>query len=64
VTHTKDRMPFLLAGGGGGLRPGRWLTYDGTSHNDLLVAILDRFNEGSVTFGDERYCSGALPNLT
>jgi len=65
ATHSKQQMPFLLAGGGGGLRGGRWLTYDGVSHNDLLVAILSLFDESVLTFGDPRYCSGtALPNLT
>jgi len=58
-------MPFLLAGGGGGLRGGRWLKYDSVSHNDLLAAILNLFDHGAVKFGDERYCSGVpLSNLT
>jgi hypothetical protein len=65
ATHQKENMPFLLAGGGGGLRGGRWLTYDSVSHNDLLVAILNRFDENVLEFGDPQYCSGtALPNLT
>jgi hypothetical protein len=64
ATHRKENMPFLLAGGGGGLRAGRWLTYNGVSHNDLLVAVLNLFDYGVAKFGDERYCSGAaLPNL-
>jgi len=65
ATHQKKDMPFLLAGGGGGLRAGRWLKYDSVSHNDLLVAILNLFDDGVTTFGDNLYCSGAaLPNLT
>ena len=65
ANHRKLNMPFLLAGGGGGLRGGRWLTYPSVSHNDLLVAILNLFDENVLTFGDPRYCSGAaLPNLT
>jgi hypothetical protein len=64
ASHRKENMPFLLAGGGGGLRGGRWLTYDSVSHNDLLVAILDLFGYRVAKFGDEQYCSGAaLPNL-
>jgi hypothetical protein len=65
ATHKKNDMPFLLAGGGGGLRTGRWLNYSSASHNDLLVSILGRFNDEVVTFGDPDYCTGGpLPNLT
>jgi len=65
ATHQKKDMPFLLAGGGGGLRAGRWLKYNSASHNDLLVAILNLFDDGVTTFGDNMYCSGApLPNIT
>jgi hypothetical protein len=56
-------MPFLLAGGGGGLRAGRYLQYDGVSHNDLLVTILNLFGDERQTFGEEQYCTGPLPNL-
>jgi hypothetical protein len=65
ATHLKRNMPFLLAGGGGGLRGGRWLTYDSVSHNDLLAAILNLFGESALKFGDAQYCSGTpLLNLT
>jgi len=64
ASHSKKNMPFLLAGGGGGLRGGRWLTYESASHNDLLAAILNLFGHGVSAFGDPNYCSGhALPNL-
>lgn len=63
ATHTKTNMPFILAGGGGGLRPGRFLTYGGRSHNDLLVSILNLFGDPRTTFGDAQYCEGALDNL-
>lgn len=62
-THETDNMPFLLAGGGGGLRTGRWLRYQGASHNDLLVSILNLFGDPRTTFGDPDYCTGPLPNL-
>jgi hypothetical protein len=63
-THTKDSMPFLLAGRGGGLRPGRWLRYEHPSHNDLLVAILNLFGDTRRTFGTPDRVTGPLPNLT
>jgi hypothetical protein len=66
-THSKDNMPFLLAGGGGGLRGGRFLRHADLadrSHNNLLVAILNLFGDESTTFGDAAYCTGPLANLT
>jgi hypothetical protein len=63
ATHQKTNMPFLLAGGGGGLRPGRFLKYGGRSHNDLLVSILNLFGDTRTTFGDPEYCEGPLSGL-
>ena len=62
-THGKTNMPFLLAGGGGGLRGGRWVKYPGLPHNNVLVSILNLFGDSRQTFGDPRYCTGALTNL-
>jgi hypothetical protein len=56
-------MPFLLAGGGGGLRGGRWLQYGGRSHNDLLSAILNLFGDTRTTFGDAAYATTPINNL-
>lgn len=66
-THSKANMPFLLAGGGGGLRGGRFLRNEGLaddSHNNLLVAILNLFGDERQIFGDPSYCTGPLSNLT
>jgi len=63
-SHGKTNMPLLLAGGGGGLRGGRWLRYNNRSHNDLLVSILNLFGDARMTFGDPKYCAGPLTNLT
>lgn len=63
ATHVKTDMPFLLAGGGGGLQGGRALVYQGESHNDLLVSILKLFGDPRSTFGDASFCSGALSGL-
>ncbi len=63
-THSLEDMPFILAGNaGGGLRTGRYLKYQGASHNDLLVSMLNALDIDDVTFGDPRYCSGPLPGL-
>ncbi|MBC8072634.1 MAG: DUF1552 domain-containing protein [Deltaproteobacteria bacterium] len=65
--HSKDDMPFLLAGGGGGLRGGRFLRNADLaerSHNNLLVALLNLFGDERTSFGDPAYCTGALAGLT
>lgn len=66
-SHSKNNMPFLLAGGGGGLRGGRFLRNDGIadpSHNNLLVGILNLFGDERQVFGDPSYCSGPFSGLT
>jgi len=62
-SHRKVDMPFLLAGGGG-LRGGRFIKYNGASHNDLLLAILNLFGDPRSSFGTSSYCTGPLPNLS
>jgi hypothetical protein len=61
--HGKKSMPFMLAGNGGGLRTGRFVKYSGVSHNNLLVAILNLFGDTRTTFGEAKYCTGALTGL-
>jgi hypothetical protein len=63
TTHTHDNMPFLLAGGGWAFRTGRFLTYTGNSHADLLVSILNAMGVEQTTFGDANYCTGPLAGL-
>ncbi len=66
-SHDKSNMPFLLAGGGGGLRGGRFLRNEGLadpSHNNLLVAILNLFGDERTSFGDPAFCSGPYAGLT
>lgn len=66
-THSKADMPFLLAGGGGGLRGGRFLRNEAlsdNSHNNLLTAILNLFGDGRQSFGDAEHNSSPLDSLT
>jgi Protein of unknown function (DUF1552) len=68
-THSNNDMPFMLAGGGGGLRGGRWVRYtdksnNKNSHNNLLVSILNMFGDPRTTYGNKNYCAGPLANLT
>jgi hypothetical protein len=62
-SHNKNSMPFLLAGGGGGMRGGRWLKHGGRTHNDLLVSILNLFGDERETFGTPQHCTGPVGNL-
>jgi hypothetical protein len=69
IDDKKPRFPAIhrcflgiLAGGGGGLRTGRYLTYDHPPHNDLSVPMLNLFGDPRTTFGD--LGSGALGRLT
>jgi hypothetical protein len=62
--HTKENMPFLLAGGGGGLKGGRVLQCGNVPHNNLLVSILNLFGDSRMTFGDAKYCQNPLTGLT
>jgi hypothetical protein len=63
-SHKCNNMPFLLAGGGGGLRTGRWLRFNGLPHNNMLVSILNLFGDPRTTFGDPKHCTGPLTGLT
>jgi Protein of unknown function (DUF1552) len=63
-SHARRDMPYVLAGGcGGALRTGRYLTYEGNHHNDLLVSICNAMDVGISTFGNPAYCTGPLPGL-
>jgi hypothetical protein len=64
ANHAKTNMPFLLAGGGGGLRGGRFLQYPNLSHNGLLAAICNLLGDPRTSFGDPLYAIPPLNNLT
>jgi Protein of unknown function (DUF1552) len=62
--HTKVDMPFILAGKGGGLNPGRHGKFaPGRTSNDLLVSILNIFGDTRKTYGEPSFNSGPLAGL-
>lgn len=63
TTHTHDNMPLLLAGGSWAFRTGRYLQYQGDSHANLLVSVLNAMGVEQTTFGDANFCTGALAGL-
>ena len=63
--HTRNDMPFVLAGNAGGyFKTGRHLKYNGDHHNNLLVSIANAMGVPITTFGNREYSDGPLPNLT
>jgi len=64
-THSKDEIPFVLAGNyAGKLRTGRSLRYEQRAHNDLYLALLQMFGSDALTFGNAAVNGGALENLS
>jgi hypothetical protein len=61
-SHTRDNIPFVLAGGAGGaVKTGQYLVADKRPHNDLLLAVCHAMGmTGLTTFGDSRFCTGVL----
>jgi len=61
-SHSSREMLFMLAGGAGGaLQTGRFVSFDGRPHNDLLVSVCNLMGMDDTTFGDPDFCHGALP---
>jgi len=65
-SHEQTNMPLVLAGKAQGkYKTGRWLQVPkNTSHNNLLVTLLNIFGGTDTTFGDAKYCTGALSGIT
>lgn len=61
--HSLEDIPFMLIGGGGGLKGGRHLTYRNASHNDLLVSVMQLMGLEVSTFGHPDFCTGPLTGL-
>lgn len=62
--HSRENLPLLLAGRGGGLRPGRYIDGDWkkkTPVANLWVELLRRLGVPVERFGDS---TGALPHLS
>jgi hypothetical protein len=57
-SHTLDDIPFVLVGGGLGLRMGRSLKLSQVPHNRLLMALAHGFGHHVSRFGDGDYCGG------
>jgi hypothetical protein len=64
-THTRNDIPFMLAGGcQGALTMGRHLTYDNEPHGKLLVSLAQAMDVNIDTFGLAEHSQGPLDKLT
>jgi hypothetical protein len=68
--HMNNNLPFVLAGGGGTYKKGRYLNF-GTgpeykdapsAHTRLLTSLVNQYGANMTVFGDDRY-PGELPGL-
>ncbi|MCA9197337.1 MAG: DUF1552 domain-containing protein [Planctomycetales bacterium] len=60
-SHTLSNIPFVLIGGGAGLKTGCAIDCDGAAHNRLWMTIAHGLeHRGLQSFGTERFCEGGL----
>ena len=63
-SHTRNDMPYVIAGGGGGFfKTGQYHFLDDKAHNDLLVSLCQMMGVNVNTFGNPKFCTGALTEL-
>jgi len=63
-SHDYKRIPFIIAGSGGGaFKTGRFLDFGGKPHHMLLVALLNAYGLSNTSVGDAKYNMGALTGL-
>jgi hypothetical protein len=64
-SHTHNNIPWLLVGGGLGLKTGRSLKYKDLPHNRLLMSLAHAFGHEIKSFGNPKFCTdGPLTDLT
>jgi hypothetical protein len=62
--HTRDDIPFLLAGkAGGSVRTGQYLKFDKRPHNDLLTSMCRAVGLDNQSFGDARFNTGPIMEI-
>ncbi|MEA2699078.1 MAG: hypothetical protein QOI66_3349 [Myxococcales bacterium] len=63
-SHTYKDIPWVLVGGGGYFKTGRYLQYKDQAHNNLLVSVCNAMGMDDVkTFGIPELCTGPLSGL-
>ncbi|MCA9492153.1 MAG: DUF1552 domain-containing protein [Myxococcales bacterium] len=62
-SHSHTNKTWLLAGGGGGLRGGRYLDYQGHTQAELFTSLLQGLGFDDTSFGDPTFCDGPLTGV-
>jgi hypothetical protein len=64
-SHTYQNIPWVIAGGAGYFKTGRYLQCKDRNHNDLLVSVCHAVGiTDTTTFGIPELCTGPLSGLT
>jgi hypothetical protein len=63
-THSYTNIPWVLAGGGGYFKLGRYLQFNAQPHNNLMLSIMHSLGLTDTTFGIPELSSGELSGLT
>ena len=62
--HSTNDAPYVIAGSGGGyFKTGRYLTYSGTPHNNLLLSMVNAMDIPAASFGRADWCTGPLAKI-
>jgi len=63
-SHTRDNIPFVLVGGGLGLKTKRAIDFKKVPHNRFLLTVAEQMGFPQKTFGNPDYCGdGPLTGL-
>ncbi len=63
-SHTRDNIPFVMVGGGLGLKMGQAVDYQKVPHNRLLMTICEAMGQPVASFGNPDFCQdGPLTGL-
>ena len=63
-SHTLDDIPFVIVGGGSGIKPGYRQFERKTPHNRLLLTLAQSMGHNITTFGEKKWCEGGALKLS
>ncbi|MEM9643567.1 MAG: DUF1552 domain-containing protein [Planctomycetota bacterium] len=59
-SHTRDNIPFVVVGGGAGLKTGEAFELGGVYHNRLLMTFLAGMGQDVESFGNPDFCGDGV----
>ncbi|MFG0287967.1 MAG: DUF1552 domain-containing protein [Rhodopirellula sp. JB044] len=59
-SHTRNNIPFVLIGGGLGIRGNRALDFKRTPHNRFLMTVAERMGFPQESFGNPDFCGDGV----